>query len=123
MSTNQQWRGIRGAISVSADTPDAIVDATEELLAAMLERNGVAPADIVSALFTTTPDLTSEFPAAAARRLGLADVPLLCAAEIPVPGALPRCVRVLLHVASARERGEIEHVYLGDARTLRADLG
>ena len=108
---------------MAADTPEAIVAATEELLGEMLARNAVAPDDIVSAIFTTTPDLTSEFPAAGARSLGLADVPLLCAAEIPVPGALPRCVRVLLHVASERQRSEIEHVYLGAARSLRADLG
>lgn len=116
-------RAIRGAITVASDEPDAIVDATEELLAAMLARNEIAPDDVISALFTTTPDLTSEFPAAAARRLGLAEVPLLCAAEIAVPGALPRCVRVLLHVTSARARADIDHVYLGEARSLRADLG
>lgn len=116
-------RAIRGAITVADDRPDAIVSATEELLSAMLARNDVATDNVISALFTTTPDLTSEFPAAAARRLGLADVPLLCAAEIPVPGALPRCVRVLLHVSSGRTRSEIDHVYLGAARSLRADLG
>ena len=116
-------RAIRGAITVAADEGDAIVAATEELLAAMLTRNEVAPDDVISALFTTTPDLTAEFPAAAARRLGLADVPLLCAAEIAVPGALPRCVRVLLHVDTERARAEIDHVYLGAARSLRADLG
>ena len=116
-------RAIRGAITVAADDPESIVAATAELLAAMLARNEVARDDVVSALFTTTPDLTSEFPAAAARRLGLADVPLLCAAEIAVPGALERCVRVLLHVFSTRPRSAVEHVYLGGARSLRADLG
>ena len=121
--TANQVRAIRGAITVPADEPAEIVSATEELLAALLARNRVAPDEVISAIFTTTPDLTSEFPAAAARRLGLAGVPLLCAAEIAVPGALPRCVRVLLHVASARALGDIEHVYLGDARALRADLG
>ena len=121
--TTSGVRAIRGAITVAEDDPGAIVRATEELLSAMLTRNQIAPEDVISALFTTTPDLTSEFPAAAARRLGLADVPLLCAAEIAVPGALPRCVRVLLHVTSDRARSDIDHVYLGAARSLRADLG
>ena len=123
MSTSRHTRAVRGAISVAADEPAAIVAATSELLGAMLERNEVAPDDVVSIIFTATPDLTSEFPAAAARRLGLSDVPLLCAAEIAVPGALTRCVRILLHVESDKERGDLEHVYLGSAKSLRRDLG
>lgn len=123
MSTRGHTRAIRGAVSVIADEPPAIVAATEELLGAMLERNEVAAGDVVSIIFTATPDLTSEFPAAAARRLGLSDVPLLCAAEIAVPGALARCVRILLHVESEKGHGELEHVYLGAAKSLRADLG
>ncbi|MDQ4142968.1 MAG: chorismate mutase [Actinomycetota bacterium] len=122
MSTSRQLRAIRGAISVERNHAQAIVDATEQLLAEMLERNKVEPEDVVSIIFTATPDLTAEFPAPAARRLGLSDVPLLCAAEIAVPGALPRCVRVLLHASSEKGRAQLRHVYLGEARRLRADL-
>lgn len=104
------------------DESEAIVDATEELLRAMLERNEVQSEDVVSVVFTATPDLTSEFPAPAARRLGLADVPLLCAAEIAVAGALPRCVRILLHVHTAKDRSSLRHVYLREATSLRSDL-
>ena len=104
------------------DEPDEIVGATEELLATMLERNGLTPGDVVSIIFTATPDLRSEFPAPAARRLGLSEIPLLCAAEIDVDGALPRCVRVLLHVQSDADRSALRHVYLRDARGLRSDL-
>jgi chorismate mutase len=80
------------------------------------------PADVISALFTVTSDLTSEFPARAARDLGWVDVPLICTVEIPVPGALPRCIRVLLHIETARAKAAIEHVYLEGARVLRPDL-
>jgi chorismate mutase len=115
-------RALRGATTVAGDDGEQIVAATKELLGAMLERNGVAPEDIVSVVFTATPDLTAEFPAVAARSLGLADVPLLCAAEMAVPGALPRCIRVLLHFNSTVAPGELRHVYLRDARSLRQDL-
>ena len=104
------------------DEPGRITDATEVLLQAILERNDVELDEVVSIIFTSTPDLTSEFPAAAARRIGLADVPLLCASEIGVPGALERCVRVLLHVYTDRAREDLRHVYLGGARALREDL-
>lgn len=123
MSTSGRMRAIRGAITVERDEPDAIVGATEELLRTMLERNAVAPGDVVSIIFTATPDLTSEFPAPAARRLGLADVPLLCAAEIDVAGALPRCVRILLHIVGGDGSERARHVYLREARRLRSDLG
>jgi chorismate mutase len=115
-------RAVRGAIQVGRDDPAAIADGTAELLAEVIERNGVGADDIISVVFTVTPDLTSGFPAAAARALGLTDVPLLCATEIGVPGALPRVVRLLAHVESDRPRPAIRHVYLGGAAALRPDL-
>ena len=115
-------RAIRGATTVREDSPDAIRIATQTLLREIAARNGIAPADVISALFTVTSDLKSEFPARAARDLGWTDVPLLCTVEIPVPGALPRCIRVLLHIESTRARTAIEHVYLDGARVLRPDL-
>ena len=123
MSTDRysRLRALRGATTVDRDDPTAIVDAATELLSEMLSRNDVVGEDIVSLLFTATPDLTSEFPAVAARRLGLADVALLCAAEIAVPGAVPRCIRVLLHLYTDRTPGELRHVYLREARALRTD--
>jgi chorismate mutase len=99
-----------------------VVEATQELLAAMIERNDVGAEDIVSIVFTATPDIRSEFPAVAARALGLSDVPLLCAAEMAVEGAMPRCIRVLLHLVTDAAPGELRHVYLRDARSLRSDL-
>lgn len=115
-------RAVRGAITVDVDEPSAVYAATRELLGAMLERNGLGHADLISAVFTVTDDLTSAFPAVAAREMGWGDVPLLCALEIPVPGALGRCVRVLLHAASARPRAAVDHVYLRGAVVLRPDL-
>ena len=115
-------RALRGATTVERNDAASIVAATAELLSEMLERNGVAPADLVSIVFTSTPDLDAEFPAAAARRLGLADVALLGASEVDVPGALPRCVRVLMHLYTERDYASLRHVYLGDARRLRTDL-
>src|SRR5215203_607705 len=94
----RRMRGIRGATTASTDTPDAILAATGELLERIVALNGVEPDDVISILFSTTPDLTSTFPAGAARALGWTDVPLMCMAEIAVPGAPARCIRVLLHV-------------------------
>jgi chorismate mutase len=122
MSSRIALRAIRGAITVERDEPALIYDATRALLTEIVARNGISTADIISVIFTVTPDLTSAFPALAARSLGWLDVPLLCTMEIPVPGALGRCIRVLLHVESARARAEIRHVYLGDAVVLRPDL-
>lgn len=125
MSTSQsgqRLRALRGATSVATNDAGSIVSATEELLAAMLERNGVRHEDLVSIVFTSTPDLDAEFPAAAARRLGLGDVPLLGASEVAVAGALPRCVRVLMHLYTERDYASLRHVYLGEARRLRTDL-
>lgn len=121
MSTTH-LRALRGATSVEADTAVLIEAATAELLEQMLERNSLAPEDLVSLIFTATPDLTSAFPAAAARGLGLGGVPLLCAQEIAVPGALPRCIRVLMHLYTERDYASLRHVYLGEARRLREDL-
>lgn len=116
-------RGIRGAISVEADDPDQIREATAELIQGILTRNEITDFDdIISAVFTTTPDLTSCFPAEAARKLGMTTVPLLCASEIPVQNAMSLCIRILLHVNSDRSPAEIEHVYLRDAARLRPDM-
>ena len=115
-------RGLRGASSCVANTADEITDVTQELLLEMLERNGVGHDDVVSVLFTTTPDLTATFPATAARGVGFGDVPLLCASEINVPGAKPLTVRVLMHAYTERARDELRHVYLRGAQTLRDAL-
>ena len=116
-------RGIRGATSVESDDPALIRQAARELMEEILRRNQIADFDdVISAVFTTTEDLVSAFPAEAARAMGMNQVPLLCAGEIPVPGSMPRCIRVLLHVNSERTPKEIEHVYLRDAQRLRPDL-
>jgi chorismate mutase len=112
-------RGIRGATTVETNSVEAILEATKELLDAMLKANEVDVENIASALFTTTPDLNAEFPALAARHLGVA---LMCAAEISKPGALPMCLRILLHVNTDRTNSEIKHIYLRGARVLRPDL-
>jgi len=115
-------RGIRGATTVSEDTPEAILSATEELVRELVAANDLVPDDVASALFTVTPDLRAEFPAAAARRMGWTMVPLLNFTEIGVPGRLERCVRVLVHVNTSRAQSEMVHVYLREAVGLRPDL-
>ena len=115
-------RALRGATTVDRDDAGEIGAATRELLEAIVERNALDDGDIVSAFFTVTPDLTSDFPARAARELGWSDVPLLCTVEIPVAHALTRCIRVLLHVETDRPRADMRHVYLRGARALRPDL-
>jgi chorismate mutase len=115
-------RGIRGATTAEANTAEAILAATAELLARMVEVNGLAPKDLASAFFTVTPDIDAVFPAQAARQLGWGQVPLLNAQEIPVPGSLPRCVRVLLHWNTGRSQAEVRHIYLRGAAGLRPDL-
>lgn len=115
-------RALRGATTVAVDDPDAIGEATRELLSQMMSANALVPADVVSVIFTVTADLRSDFPARAARDLGWVDVPLLCTVEIPVPNALARCIRVLMHVETTRLRDAMKHVYLREARTLRPDL-
>jgi chorismate mutase len=112
---------LRGATTVDQNDADAIVGATEWLMREIMKRNDLSPDDVVSCIFTLTDDLDAEFPAVAARRVGFDRVPLLCAREIPVPGSLPRVIRVLIHLY-ADDEAQIQHVYLGDARSLRSDL-
>jgi chorismate mutase len=116
-------RAARGAIRVAEDATGSVLSATERLLSAMLERNGVAGGDIVSVFFTATDDLRSAFPAEAARKMGLGHVPLLCAREIPVEGAMPMVVRVLMHFYTDRSPDRVAHTYLDGAESLRYDLG
>jgi chorismate mutase len=115
-------RGIRGATTVRRNTSEDILEATRELLSLMVRLNDVKPDDVASIFFTTTPDLNADFPAAAARSLGWTDVALMCSHEMQVPGALPMCLRILLHVNTERSAAEIRHVYLHGARALRPDL-
>jgi len=115
-------RGVRGAITVEHDDPVEILAATMRLLQAITRENGIAPEDVCSAIFTTTPDLRSTFPAEAARKMGWEKVPLLCSTEIPVAGSLPRCIRVLLHWNTDRAQHAIRHVYLDGAVALRPDI-
>lgn len=115
-------RGIRGAITVDADDPQAIVAATKRLLTALIEQNEIELDDIASVLFSLTPDLRAVFPALGAREMGWVHVPMLHFTEIAVPGSLPRVIRVLMHVNTALTQTQIEHVYLDGARALRPDL-
>jgi chorismate mutase len=117
----QRLFAVRGAAQAGANEPDAILTATEELMRELIERNRLQPEAMVSCLFTTTEDLDAEFPAVAARRLGLDSVPLLCCREIPVPGSMPRVIRVLLHFYGPEDLTPA-HAYLGEAQKLRADL-
>jgi chorismate mutase len=112
---------LRGATTVEHNTAEEILGATEELMREILARNELVPDSVVSCLFTLTDDLNAEFPAVAARGLGFGQVPLMCAREVPVPGSMPRVIRVLMHYY-APERHHAKHVYLGEARKLRADL-
>jgi chorismate mutase len=115
-------RGIRGATCLSADSADEMRDAVVELLGQMFERNGINSDALVSVLLTSTPDLVSAFPAVGARVFGLADVPLMCAQEINVAGALPRVVRILMHAELEIPRADVHHVYLRGAEVLRPDV-
>jgi chorismate mutase len=117
----QRLFAVRGAAQAAANESEAILDATEELMRGLMERNRLEPEAMVSCLFTTTDDLDAEFPAVAARRLGLTGVPLLCCREIPVPGSMPRVIRVMLHFYAPVDH-EPAHVYVGEAQKLRADL-
>jgi chorismate mutase len=122
MSNTLMVRGLRGATTVEEDTVEQVTVRSQELMARIMERNDLTEEDIVSVLFTATADVTSTFPATAIREIGFGAVPLLCAAEIPVPGAMPLCIRVLLHVHTTRTKEEIHHVYLHGAQGLRDDL-
>lgn len=115
-------RGIRGATVLQDDDAQEMTEAVTELVTAMLARNSLTTDELISILFTATPDLQCAFPAAAARSLGLADVPLICAQELDVHGAMPRVVRVLAHAECDLPRSEVQHVYLRGAEALRQDL-
>jgi len=115
-------RGVRGATTIENDTPAEILAATKELLQLILEANQIDPGDVASAIFTTTPDIVSEYPALAARQLGWVDTALLCGHEMTVPHGLKKCIRVLLHWNTTRSTGEIRHIYIKDAVNLRPDL-
>ncbi len=115
-------RALRGATTLDEDTAEQLSVRVKALIASMLQRNDIAHDDLVSILFTATDDLVSMFPAAAARELGLGDVPLICARELAVTGAMARCVRVLMHFYTERPREELHHVYLEGSRGLRDDL-
>ena len=118
---NERLYAVRGATTVEVDTADAILAGTEELMRELIARNGLEIDQFVSCIFTATSDLTAEFPAVAARRIGFDRVPLLCTREIEVPGSLGRVIRVLAHYYAGADH-VARHVYLGEARRLRADL-
>ena len=113
---------MRGATTVDADTVEQVNDRVQTLITRMLERNGVEKEDLISSLFTATDDIHSVFPATAARQVGLGDVPLICARELDITGATPRCVRVMMHVSTGKTRDELHYVYLEGAKGLRDDL-
>lgn len=115
-------RALRGATTLDEDTPEQVGTRVQALVSSMLERNGVDHDDLVSIVFTATGDVSSMFPATAARALGLGDVPLICARELDVAGSVPMCVRVLMHLYTERDRSSLHHVYLEGARGLRDDL-
>ena len=115
-------RALRGATQVDSDDRDAIIEATAELVRAVLDRNGLSGEELISIIFTTTPDLVAEFPAYAARAMGLTDVPFLCASEIAVPQAMPRVIRLMATVEAEFSRADARHVYLRGAAALRTDL-
>jgi chorismate mutase len=113
---------VRGAIQIDADDRDQILEATTELVTEVMTRNALTTDDVISVIFTATPDLSAEFPALAARKLGFHEVPLLCASEIDVPHALPRVIRLMAHIETDRPRTDIQHVYLRGATALRIDI-
>lgn len=115
-------RGLRGATCAEANTREAILEATSELLQALFATNQLNPSDVASIIFSMTEDLNAAFPAEAARRMGLTAVPLLCVREIAVPNSCPRCIRILIHVNTTKGQEEMRHVYLKEARSLRPDL-
>lgn len=114
-------RGVRGATTITANTREAILEATREMLILIIEANDISPEDIASAIFTTTADLTAEYPALAARQLGWHDVALMCGHEMAVPHGLKMCIRVLIHWNTTRTPQEIQHIYLREAVNLRPD--
>lgn len=115
-------RAIRGATTVPVDSKEEVVSATSSLLREMMSRNAISKDDLISIIFTATGDIRSEFPAAAARQIGISDIPLLCARELDVVGAVGLCIRVLMHVQTDRGYTSLRHVYLEGAHQLRTDL-
>ncbi len=115
-------RAIRDATCLTADEIGEMTDAVVELLTAIMEKNSLTKDDLISVLFTATPDLHCAFPAAAARQLGMGDVPLICAQELDIDGALPRVIRVMVHANSEKTLGEVKHIYLRGAEVLRQDI-
>jgi chorismate mutase len=115
-------RAIRGAVQLEVDDRDHLLTCVDELIREILGQNDLATDDLISMLFTATPDLHSEFPALAARQLGIGDVPLLCTQELDIDGAMPRVIRVMVHAETDRTKGEVRHVYLRGAAALRRDL-
>lgn len=115
-------RAIRGAIQLDTDERSHLLKSTAELVTKVLHENNLSQADLISIFFTATPDVTSEFPALAARELGLGDVPLMCSVEMDVRGAMPRVIRLMMHVETGLSRSEIQHIYLRGAAKLRTDL-
>jgi len=115
-------RAVRGAVQLSGNNRDEILAGTTELVTEVMSRNELSTNDVISVLFTATPDLTAEFPALAARKLGFQEVPLLCATEINVPRAMPRVVRLMMHIETTKPRSALQHVYLRGAAALRLDI-
>ncbi len=115
-------RAVRGAITVSDNTKELILEGTKELLVEIIKRNSLENIDMISAIFTVTQDLNATFPAVAARQIGWNDIPLMCTNEIDVPGSLEKCIRVLIHINTEKSNVEINHVYLKGAQVLRPDL-
>jgi chorismate mutase len=122
INSEKQVRAFRGATQLAEDTATQMASAVTELLREIMSQNGLEEVDLISVLFTATQDLVSDFPATGARSMGFGDVPLMCATEIAVVGSLPRCVRVMMHARTTRERGDIKHIYLRGASVLRKDL-
>jgi len=115
-------RAVRGAVQISGNDRDEILAGTTELVTEVMSRNELSTDDVISVLFTATPDLTAEFPALAARKLGFQEVPLLCASELDVPAAMPRVVRLMMHIETSKPRSALQHVYLRGASALRLDI-
>ena len=118
----ERLRALRGATTLDADTEEQVIERTATLLTTMMDRNGVSKADLVSIVFTATEDIHAEFPAAAARKIGMGDVPLLCARELQIMGAVGLCIRVMMHLYTEKEPTQLRHVYLEGAVGLRDDL-
>jgi chorismate mutase len=118
----ERVRALRGAITLDTDARDQVIERTAHLIKTMLDRNAVSKSDLISIVFTATDDIRSEFPAAAAREIGISDIPLLCARELDVEGAVGRCIRVLMHLYTEKEPATLRHVYLEGAVPLRTDL-